>query len=133
MKREYQSANVYEALQERLEYIFQEFDNIYVSFSGGKDSGLLLNMVMDFKQKYYPDRIVGVFHQDFEAQYTLTTEYIERTFQHLGQRRKNCIGYVCRWRRGRRSVAMKCTGIRGMILKRSCGCAICRTTLMSSI
>ena len=31
--------NVYELAQERLKVIFNEFDNIYVSFSGGKDSG----------------------------------------------------------------------------------------------
>ena len=30
--------NVYELAQERLKVIFSEFDNIYVSFSGGKDS-----------------------------------------------------------------------------------------------
>lgn len=81
MIREYEEQNVYEALQERLKLIFEEFDNIYVSFSGGKDSGLLLNLVLDFKRKYYPDRKIGVFHQDFEAQYTVTTEYIERTFE----------------------------------------------------
>ena len=44
MVREYQKENVYEALQERFHFIFQEFDNIYISFSGGKDSGLLLNL-----------------------------------------------------------------------------------------
>ena len=38
---------------------------------------------MDFKRKYYPDRRIGVFHQDFEAQYTVTTEYITRTFKAL--------------------------------------------------
>ena len=43
--------NVYEAFQNRMEYIFQEFDNIYVSFSGGKDSGLLLNLVLDYAKK----------------------------------------------------------------------------------
>ncbi len=75
--------NVYEAFQERLEYLFQEFDNIYLSFSGGKDSGLLLNLVLDFRNKYYPDRTIGVFHQDFEAQYTVTTEYVERTFERI--------------------------------------------------
>ena len=42
MQREYLQQNVYEALQERFEFLFQEFENIYVSFSGGKDSGLLL-------------------------------------------------------------------------------------------
>ena len=68
MVREYLKQNVYEALQERLKLIFEEFDNIYISFSGGKDSGLLLNLVLDFKRKYYPERTLGVFHQDFEAQ-----------------------------------------------------------------
>ncbi len=82
-KREYISQNVYEALQERLHYIFQEFENIYVSFSGGKDSGLLLNLTLDFQKKYYPHRKIGVFHQDFEAQYTVTTEYVERTFEKI--------------------------------------------------
>lgn len=83
MKREYIDKNVYEAFQERIRYIFEEFDNIYVSFSGGKDSGLLLNMTLDFRNKYYPDKTIGVFHQDFEAQYSATTEYIERTFERI--------------------------------------------------
>ena len=74
---------MYEALQERLRFIFEEFDNVYISFSGGKDSGLLLNLVLDFRKKYYPGRKLGVFHQDFEAQYTVTTEYIERTFERI--------------------------------------------------
>ncbi len=83
MKREYVKQNVYDAFIERLHFIFQEFDNIYVSFSGGKDSGLLLNMALDFRRKYYPDRVIGVFHQDFEAQYTVTSEYVERTFERI--------------------------------------------------
>lgn len=81
MKKQVLNKNVYEAIQERFKFIFDEFDNIYVSFSGGKDSGLLLNLFIDYKNKYYPDRVVGIFHQDFEAQYTLTTEYVERTFE----------------------------------------------------
>lgn len=47
MVREYEQQNVYEALKERLCFLFEEFDNIYISFSGGKDSGLLLNLVLD--------------------------------------------------------------------------------------
>lgn len=82
MKREYVEENVYEAFQQRLHFIFKEFDNIYVSFSGGKDSGLLLNLTLDF-QKFYPDKKIGVFHQDFEAQYSITTKYIEDTFQRI--------------------------------------------------
>lgn len=81
MKKQHLTYNVYEAVQERFEYLFREFDNIYVSFSGGKDSGLLLNLLMDYRREHYPDRVIGLFHQDFEAQYTVTTEYITRTFE----------------------------------------------------
>ena len=83
MKKEYTQQNVYDALQERLKYIFEEFDNIFVSFSGGKYSGLLLNLTLDFQKKYYPDKRIGVFHQDFEAQYSVTTQYVERTFERI--------------------------------------------------
>ena len=38
-KQSQEQKNVYELAQERLKVIFNEFDNIYVSFSGGKDSG----------------------------------------------------------------------------------------------
>lgn len=83
MVREYLGEDVYKAFQKRMELIFQEFDNIYVSFSGGKDSGLLLNMVLDYRRAHYPYRKIGVFHQDFEAQYTVTSEYVERTFDRI--------------------------------------------------
>ena len=83
MIRRYTEQNVFEALQDRLRFVFEEFDNVFVSFSGGKDSGLLLNLVLDFRNKHFPNKIVGVFHQDFEAQYSATTEYVERTFDRI--------------------------------------------------
>lgn len=83
MIKGYEEKNVYEAVQERFHYLFREFENIYVSFSGGKDSGVLLNLLLDFKRRYYPGRRIGVFHQDFEAQYSVTTEYVTRTFKSL--------------------------------------------------
>ena len=86
MQKEYLDKNVYEALQERLDFIFREFENIYVSFSGGKDSGLLLDLVLDYIKEHCPGRKIGVFHQDFEAQYTVTTQYIERTFDAIEDR-----------------------------------------------
>lgn len=36
MVREYLKQNVYEAVQERLKLIFEEFDNIYISFGSVK-------------------------------------------------------------------------------------------------
>jgi len=81
--REYLHMNVYDAFLARMHFLFEEFDHIYVSFSGGKDSGLLLNLVLDYRNQHYPERAIGVFHQDFEAQYTVTTEYVERTFERI--------------------------------------------------
>ena len=95
MIRQYTNQNVYEAFQQRMHFIFQEFENIFISFSGGKDSGLLLNMLLDFRKQFYPDRRIGVFHQDFEAQYTVTTEYVERTFSRLEKEPLVDLYWVC--------------------------------------
>lgn len=83
MYRLYTDKNVYEAYLERMELIFREFDNVIVSFSGGKDSGLLLNMTLDYKRKYCPNKRIALYHQDFEAQYSYTTEYVKETFEAL--------------------------------------------------
>lgn len=70
---------VYEASQKRLKILFEEFDNIYVSFSGGKDSGVLLNLCIDYIREHKLDRKIGVFHLDYEAQYKMTTDYVNET------------------------------------------------------
>lgn len=69
--------NVFDAANARLKKVFDEFDNVYVSFSGGKDSGVLLNLAVDFLRKNYPGRKLGVFHIDYEAQYQMTTDYVD--------------------------------------------------------
>jgi predicted phosphoadenosine phosphosulfate sulfurtransferase len=81
MRRRYLQVDVYEALQRRLDFIFGEFDNIFVSFSGGKDSTLLLHLLMDYRKKLGLTTRIGVFHQDFEAQYQATTEFVEEMFE----------------------------------------------------
>lgn len=74
----YTDENVYEAAIKRLDVVFAEFDNILLSFSGGKDSGLLLNLCIKYMREHGITRKIGVFHQDFEAQYSATTEYVEQ-------------------------------------------------------
>lgn len=93
--RKYKDQNVYASYLERMHFIFQEFDNIFISFSGGKDSGLLLNLTLDFRNRFYPYKTIGVFHQDFEAQYTVTTEYIEATFKRLEKEKGVELYWVC--------------------------------------
>lgn len=68
--------NVFEAAKKRIEKIFDEFDNIYVSFSGGKDSGVMLNLALEEARSR--KRRIGIFHIDYEAQYQMTTDYVDQ-------------------------------------------------------
>ncbi|MDR1064100.1 MAG: DUF3440 domain-containing protein [Azoarcus sp.] len=66
--------NVLEAAEERIRQVFDDFPRIYVSFSGGKDSGVLLHLVM--AEAARRRRRIGVLFIDLEAQYRLTIEYV---------------------------------------------------------
>lgn len=70
-----QGISVYEASQNRISEIFDAFNKIYVSFSGGKDSSVMMHLVMAEARKR--GRKVGVLIIDLEAQYTLTMKHVE--------------------------------------------------------
>ncbi|MDN5469886.1 MAG: phosphoadenosine phosphosulfate reductase [Lactococcus lactis] len=80
--RKYQKENVYEAFNKRLDYICNYFDHLIVSFSGGKDSGLMLELVHRYyEENKLADReiAVSVYYLDYEGNYQETKDYIERS------------------------------------------------------
>lgn len=74
-----------EAAYERLQYIFDEFDNIYFSISGGKDSSVMVQLAEQVAAKL--GRTYDVLYIDFEAQYQRTIEHINelKGLEHIGK------------------------------------------------
>lgn len=70
--------SVLEAARQRIAWTFDVFPRIYVSFSGGKDSTVMLHLVMDEAIKR--NRKVGVLLVDLEGQYKLTIDHVERCY-----------------------------------------------------
>lgn len=70
--------NVYEAARERVAWAFDTFERLYVSFSGGKDSTVMLHLVMD--EAIRRGRKVGALFVDLEAQYKLTIDHVQAMY-----------------------------------------------------
>jgi predicted phosphoadenosine phosphosulfate sulfurtransferase len=83
MKKYNRNKNVLEAARERIALLFEEFEQIVVSFSGGKDSGVMLELVLEHAKETDQLAKVAVYHMDYEAQYEMTTDYVTRTFARL--------------------------------------------------
>lgn len=66
--------DVLEAARERIRLTFDATERIYISFSGGKDSTVMMHLVMDEAIKR--QRKVGVLVVDLEAQYHVTMEHV---------------------------------------------------------
>lgn len=71
--------DVLTAAQARIAWTFDTFERVYVSFSGGKDSTVMLHLVMHEAQRR--GRTVGVLFVDLEAQYRLTIEHVAACFR----------------------------------------------------
>ena len=73
--KKYQSYNVLEASKERISKVFDDFEKIYISFSGGKDSSVMTHLVMEEAIKRNVK--VGMLIIDLEAQYQDTIKHLE--------------------------------------------------------
>ena len=73
----YLSIDVYTAARQRMERVFDDFKNVYLSFSAGKDSAVMLNLALEVAREKgcLP---LDVLILDLEAQYQHTADYIQR-------------------------------------------------------
>lgn len=71
--------DVVTAAQERINWTFDNFERVYLSFSAGKDSTIMLHLVMAeaIKRK----RKIGVLLVDLEGQYKLTIDHAQKCFE----------------------------------------------------
>lgn len=78
VQRVYKAKNVYDAANERIDYVFKNFERVYLSFSGGKDSGVMLNLVLDYMKKNNITKKIGVQIMDNEANYEFSLDFMHR-------------------------------------------------------
>jgi predicted phosphoadenosine phosphosulfate sulfurtransferase len=70
--------DVLSAAKQRVAYAFDNFDRVYVSFSGGKDSTVMLHLVAEEARKR--ERRFGLLFIDLEGQYKMTIDLITECF-----------------------------------------------------
>jgi len=76
----YRQETVYEAALERIRYLFNEFDEVIVSFSGGKDSTVTLNLTLQIAREL--NRLpVKVVFLDQEAEWQCVVDYVRAVGQ----------------------------------------------------
>lgn len=74
--KSYLEINVLQAAEERVSWTFDNFERIAVSFSGGKDSTVMMHLVC--QEAIKRGRKVGIMIVDLEAQYTATIEHMTK-------------------------------------------------------
>jgi len=79
-QKEYNDKNVFNETLDRIRYLYDSFDKIVVSFSGGKDSTAVLNMALIVAKEKNKLPLDVVFF-DEEAIHPPTIEYVERIFK----------------------------------------------------
>lgn len=70
----YNDTNVYDAAIKRFDTVLDEFDNYYLSVSGGKDSSIMLQLFAERARK--AGKKFSVLYIDLEAQYKATIDHV---------------------------------------------------------
>lgn len=80
MSKNYLEINVLEAARERIRMAIYEFPAFYLSFSGGKDSGVLAHLLIDVAREENKLPVKIVF-SDLEAIYQATEDYVREIME----------------------------------------------------
>lgn len=75
--KKYLKKNVYEAARDRIEFLFKNFKHIYMSFSGGKDSGVMVNLVCQYMREKGIKRKIGIMTMDNECNYEHSLTFMQ--------------------------------------------------------
>jgi len=79
MLKKYIETDVLTEAQNRISYAFDNFERIYLSFSAGKDSTVMMHLVCDEARKR--NKKIGILLIDLEAQYDITMKHAETLFE----------------------------------------------------
>lgn len=71
--------DVLTAAQERISWVFDSFERVYLSGPSGKDSGVMMHLACAEARRR--GRKIGVLYVDLEAQYTVTIDHVREMFE----------------------------------------------------
>ena len=82
MNRVYnKNVNVFDAAYSRIDFVWRNFERVYLSLSGGKDSGVMMNLCLKYMREnpeVVEGRKLGIQIMDNEANYHESMEFMKR-------------------------------------------------------
>ena len=79
MPKQYIDKDVYTATLERLRIIFENFPKVYVAFSGGKDSSIMMHLAIEVAREMNKLPVHSMF-VDLEGNYDTTLDHVKEIF-----------------------------------------------------
>lgn len=76
--------NVFDAAYSRIDFVWKNFERVYLSLSGGKDSGVMMNLTLKYMKEnpcVVRGRKLGIQIMDNEANYDESIEFMHRIIQ----------------------------------------------------